>query len=467
MKRTIHISITILITIVLSCSAAHASGLFPKSDQLFGITMPDISFAIGRIEDQSQTVELGEQVFFSGFTPNDYETTGKYFKVEDLELNDYSVSDGMLEIELSKDGASIGFQYNYEKKEAVIFYPEGTRREKKKKEADLSESLFPDLNRIFGTRIPALDSVLTGFHEQIIQQKDGWNEITYDEISTTDYHDINQYLTGVGCVLLDYNSSNGNMQADLEYRGGTFSVRYNLYGKTFTYVCPELYYMETDETVSTTKKGFILPSVSESFGAVLPRVSSAILRLPDQSITTEDGSTIEVYLNFEEEDYTKFSKYLNETHCTVGDYFVDEQGTLVIPLELNGANFVFSYDQLRCLGCVKYLSGAVVEPEISASVVRTPEPTEMPQPEETARPMERHAYSENDCWDTAESYLMNQRWKNPSSVTIHSHTTTKSDNGYTFWIDYSAQNGFGGYNRETYVITVNRYTNKVTLAYKI
>ena len=36
---------------------------------------------------------------------------------------------------------------------------------------------------------------------------------------------------------------------------------------------------------------------------------------------------------------------------------------------------------------------------------------------------------------------------------------------YLFTIDYSAQNGFGGLNRDYYWITVNAKTGRVTLAF--
>ena len=60
----------------------------------------------------------------------------------------------------------------------------------------------------------------------------------------------------------------------------------------------------------------------------------------------------------------------------------------------------------------------------------------------------------------------NMSWKNPSSVTIHNHSATydSSDNTYTFCFDYSAQNGFGGYNRSYYFITVSTATGRVTSA---
>ena len=73
--------------------------------------------------------------------------------------------------------------------------------------------------------------------------------------------------------------------------------------------------------------------------------------------------------------------------------------------------------------------------------------------------------SENMCWETAKEYFENLLWKNPDSLTIHDHTSTIDEYSYIFTIDYSAQNGFGGYNRETAIIVVNGVTNQVTSAF--
>ena len=119
------------------------------------------------------------------------------------------------------------------------------------------------------------------------------------------------------------------------------------------------------------------------------------------------------------------------------------------------------YLALRHIGTIVYPKESRVEAAWAA-------PTSTPKPAATATPKPSQTYySQSECWSAAERYFKNLSWKNPSSVTIHSHSATydSSDNTYTFYIDYSAQNGFGGYNRSYYFITVSAVTGRVTSAF--
>lgn len=341
-------AIAVVLLMLLCGTTAMASGLFPKSEELFGVIMPDIRFAVGREPDSIEKGSDGETFVYQSFTPSDYDAYGQYAKAEGLKLKHQDVTDGTLTAELEKDGSSITFQYNYAKKEASVFYPADVRREKEKSDAKLSGTILPDANTIFG-------------------------------------------------------------------------------------------------------KG-------------LPRISTAILRYPDNKETLQDGSYCETYQNFGEQDYASFSSYLKEAECSVGSYYIDDQGALVIPLTMGESSFVFTYDQLRARAVATYPDGVIIETEIPPSAIPTPVPTAAPKATEKPKPTQKTGYSESECWNIAENYLKGIL-KNPNSLQIHSHTTFIGANSYTFTIDYSAQNGFGGYNRETYFIEVNFNTGKIVSAF--
>ena len=186
----------------------------------------------------------------------------------------------------------------------------------------------------------------------------------------------------------------------------------------------------------------------------------ALGRLPSSKETLLDGSLQETYLNFTEEDYNTFSQYLQKMGCSLEEYHMDDNDVLVINLTNGSGKMTFSYDAVRHTGVATYPGQTRVEK--AWSLTPTPKPAATPKPTEGTVTA---IYSEEECWQTALTYFNNLRWKNPDSVTIYSHSTNHSSDGYGFTIDYSAQNGFGGTNRAYYWITVDSSTNKVTGAF--
>lgn len=289
-----------LLTLFYSVPASSSSGLFPKSDTLFGVTMPDIRFVLDREADDTEETPEGEKLIYTSFTPTDYEAFGAYAKAAGMKMGEQSCQDGILTAVLSKDGSTITFQYCYADRMASVFYPTGVRKEQEKSTAKQSGNILPDINRTFGAVIPSLNEVLKNHSAANTENRNGHDEIIYSGISIMDYNDINAYLTAIGCTLTESHVENGVLNAVLSLRNGAFSIRYDLSNQTFTFVCPELYYVDAslEKTVKTDM--LILPSPEESFGAVLPRLSAALLRYPDQKETQTDGSYVETYLNFEE-----------------------------------------------------------------------------------------------------------------------------------------------------------------------
>ena len=75
-------------------------------------------------------------------------------------------------------------------------------------------------------------------------------------------------------------------------------------------------------------------------------------------------------------------------------------------------------------------------------------------------------YSESHCQSVAIDELK-KNLKNPQSLQVHSVDSSKKNHEYTYIIDYSAMNGIGGYDRNTFYCTVDMNTGKVTSAFVI
>ena len=330
--------------------------------------------------------------------------------------------------------------------------------------ARVNGTILPDLRYQFGIAIPDLSDLLP-LHPKAQMVKEGaLDVIRYPEVSRADYAVINEHLTALNYETIEWHADGGVMFATITDSKGALTLRYELQEQCFSMICPELYYIDSSRNaVKAADSILILPDLQEAMGAILPRVSSALLRYPDSNESSE-GYYQEVYQNFSQDDYTVFSTYLLDKGCTVGNYYVDNTGALVIPLSIQGTEFIFTYDQVGRRAIIEYPINAQLEPVFAASAAATTSPMAILTAEPKATTPSK-TYSESACWTRARSYFNNLAWKNPSSVTIHSYSSSTSDNGYVFYIDYSAMNGFGGYNRETYMIKVNWVTGCVEYAY--
>ena len=74
-------------------------------------------------------------------------------------------------------------------------------------------------------------------------------------------------------------------------------------------------------------------------------------------------------------------------------------------------------------------------------------------------------YTEPECYETALAAFYNQRWKDPSSVTVYGYSTSYNDHSFTFSIDHAAKNSLGGTTRDYSYVTVDFNTNTVIAIY--
>ncbi len=451
--------------LIILIGTAGAESLFPSPDELFGVTMPDIRYAINREADSQEQTAEGLTMSYSTFTVQDYAALDAYMSSAGLRESDHSLSGNTLTVVLTRDGADITLRYNYPERKASFVYGAGTRLEKTA-HAKGTGTVLPNLRYLFGIAIPDLSGQLLLHPGAETVREDALEVIRYREVSRADYAIINQHLTALDYEVIEWHADGGVLFATITDGKGAVTLRYELQEQRFSFICPELYYLDDSRNAEMTAGSrLVLPDLQEAMGAILPRISTALLRYPDSEENGEETYR-EVYQNFSPEDYSMFSAYLLDKGCTVGNYYVNNAGELVIPLSIGTSGFTFTYDQVGSRAIMEYPAGAQLEPVFAASAAATPTPRPTAKPTATPKPATPpRNYSEAECWNRAWNYFNNLSWKNPSSVTIHSHWSSAGDDGYVFCIDYSAMNGFGGYNRETYMIKVNWTTGRIEYAY--
>ena len=456
---------SLLFVLIMLISTACAESLFPSPDELFGVTMPDIRYAINREADSQEQTAEGFTMSFSTFTVQDYEAMDAYMSSSGLRESNHSLCDNTLTVVLTRDGADITLRYNYPERKASLVYGAGTRLEKAA-HAKGNGTVLPDLRYQFGIAIPDLSGQLPLHPKAQTVKEDALDVIRYPEVSRADYAVINEHLTALNYETIEWHPDGGVMFATITDSKGALTLRYELQEQRFSFICPELYYLDGSRSAEMVAGGsLILPDLQEAMGAIMPRISSALLRYPDRRNTAKKLPRGLSELR-PGRLFGVFSAYLLDKGCVVGNYYVNNAGELVIPLSIGTSGFTLIYDQVGSRAIMEYPISAQLEPVFAASAAATPTPRPTVKPTASPKPTTPpRNYSESECWTRARTYFNNLAWKNPSSVTIHSYFTSASDGGYVFYIDYSAMNGFGGYNRETYMIKVNWTTGRIEYAY--
>ena len=447
-KRRICILFLICLSIV---TVASASGLFPSMDEMLGTAMPSVGLAIGRTADEYAETDSGEQETYLDFSEEDYISFGQYLAACGAKIKGNFFENSTVTATIFVRHAEMFFSYDWANRKATAVYPSGTRVETERETDDKGDSILPPVGGVMPSAEFAIgrkpDTQSTG-EEGIIQ--------TWTVFTDEDYIAFSAYLAETGAVLENSSIEAGVMNAVIGLNGFSFRFVYNWNKQSADAFYPEGTTPESSRWNVSVDRGSILPEIKK-LGLELPRISMALKRGPSSSAQMTDGGFQETYNDFSEVDYNTYSQYLQQTGCLLVDYHTDDSGVLVINLTNGSGNLVFSYDALHHTGIAEYPMNTRVE--------RAWAPTSTPEPAATPKPTEKiKYYSESDCWKVALKYFENLSWKNPQSVTIHSHTASHTSEGYLFTIDYSAQNGFGGMNRGYYWITVDSKTCKVTAA---
>jgi len=307
------------------------------------------------------------------------------------------------------------------------------------------------MDSLFGQPMPSLESSINKEADRSTHTDNG-TLLTYYSFDEEDYKSFDKYLSGTDCTVEILSTDNRILVASISKDDAKIIFTYDYATKTASMLYPEGTHAD-DGKECKNGMGNVLPDLDE-LSVIIPRIDLVTDLSSTGLVDLPNGGFEEKYEGFTDSAYEAYSKYLKEYDCLVVDYKIDENDVLTIQLERNGIGFTMIYDKTANTVTMQYAPGGRPEP------TPTPVPTLPPTPIPTSTP--KTSYSESECWNTAEAYFKKLGWKNPDSLTIHGHSSSFSNNEYTFIIDYSAQNGFGGYNRKTAILCVNKLTNKVT-----
>ena len=104
----------------------------------------------------------------------------------------------------------------------------------------------------------------------------------------------------------------------------------------------------------------LLPGITESFDIAMPSLSRVLIRNHDTEDIAEDGSIILTYIEVEEEQFNRFSDYIEEYGCTLVDYTVEGQ-EFHATVEYMGKTFKFIYNAQDRTAKAIYPHGVVPE----------------------------------------------------------------------------------------------------------
>ena len=444
----------LVVVMIFAVSTAYASGLFPSMDEMLGTAMPSVGLVIGHAADEQVETDAGERETYLNFSGEDYIAFGKYLGGIGASVKEYSTADSTVTAIITVREAEIVFFYDWANRTVTVMYPLGTRAETELETTNEGDNILPPVGGVMPSAEFAIgrkpDEQSAG-EEGLIQT---WTVFTDD-----DYTAFSAYLAETGAALKNSSIEAGVLNAEIELNGFCFRLIYDWNKQSANVIYPEGTTPESSRWNTPVGSGSILPGIKD-LGRELPRISMALEREPSSTETLADGSLREIYNDFNEANYNTFSQYLQKTECTLVDYHTDDSGVLVINLTNGSGKMVFSYDALHHTGVAEYPANNRVEKAWA--------PTPKPRTEVTPKPdtqVIEAKYSEAQCWNIAYDYFMNLRWKNPKSVKIYGHTWVFTADGFTYTIDYSAENSFGGMNRGYYWITVDATTGKVTLAF--
>ena len=454
--------ISLILMMTLLISNCNAEGFFPTTDEMFGVTMPSVAYAINRDPSTTISDDKGLSETYESFTLDDYDLLGKYLANSGCVCDEYAVENGILTIPIKKDDATITFSYDIKNEIASINYPDNTRQEKEKQQGGNSGvSLLPDLGDVFGTELPSFDNILLSSEHPEINSRnkndDREKHLAYKNVPESMYGLLSRYLQACGCTMVKYEKKTDELSAELEKNGCHFQLIFDNRQHVVEVIYPQMsHIVQIDYTDDPALEG-ILPSTDDAFGVYAPRPSMAIGREASKIEEVEPGVVHETYTGFTELDYDKYSQYLKQYGCIVTDYSM-KNDVLTVELEKDGGSFEFVYDKSNENAIVVY--GPNTRPEVTP----TPKPTPIPTPEPTASPKPQKAYAEDTCWQLALDYLTNNvPWREPDSLIIGNHYTTEDDESlsFVFYVDCSARNGFGGMSGETWMVQVSYAVGQV------
>lgn len=101
------------------------------SDEIFGSEMPTLSDALNKMPDEVTVEKDGTMCqTYLNFTETDYALWNDFLSAAGCSVDSYTMENGVLAINLVKDGKTFVFIYDRINNEAIMEYPQGTRAQK-------------------------------------------------------------------------------------------------------------------------------------------------------------------------------------------------------------------------------------------------------------------------------------------------------------------------------------------------
>ena len=425
---------------VSSMPVAGAGGLFPSMDEMLGTALPSVGLSIGRSADEQTETEVGSQETYLNFSGEDYLAFGRYLAGIGATIKEYFAEGNTMSAVISARDAEMSFSYDWAERKAVVTYPSGARAETEKEAVDPGESILPPVGGI----MPSAEFAIGRKPDEQTNGEEG-TILTWDTFSDEDYAAFSTYLAETGAELTDSGTESGVLTAVISLNGFSFRLIFNWNTQTASVIYPDGTTPEANRRSTSADSGSILPEIKE-FGQKLPRICVAIAREPSTVEALDDGSIQEVYPNFSEEDYNTFSQHLQDTECTLVDYETDNDGLLKIHLANRSGNFTFFYDSVRHTATAVYPEHSRAEKDF----VLTPKATPKPTPKPTATPKPTVSRDEYNTYAAVFVGVVKATLKKPDSLEVHRIQIMEYNGDLYVVINFSAMNGFGGYNRETY-----------------
>lgn len=230
-----------------------------------GGAMPSAEFAINRKPDEQMTNEEGTIQAWNRFSDEDYTVFSAYLAETGAELKNSSIDAGILNAEISLNGFSFHFIFNWNAQKASVIYPEGTTPESSRWNTPVgSGSTLPEISSL-GKELPRISAALKREPSSEETLQDGSLQEIYLNFSEVDYNTFSQYLQKTSCSLEEYHTDdNGVLVISLTNGSGKMTFSYDAVRHTGAVTYPGQTRIEKAWAVTPTPEPATTPKPTTS-----------------------------------------------------------------------------------------------------------------------------------------------------------------------------------------------------------
>jgi len=216
--------------------------------------------------------------------------------------------------------------------------------------------------------MPSAEFALSRKPDSIVEC-DAGQILTWENATDAEYNQLDAYLAGYGCTVENVQVSDNTISVDICHNGKSIILSYDRNKATISITYPEGTRPEREATAKASE-GNVLPSLREFFEYLveMPTMRNVLLREPTEETALVDGTKQIKFTDVTEEDFNKFSEYLDTFGCTLESY--DTKGNVfTATLGKDGKQVTFSYGNQTCVAILNYPEGTV-EKEFDVAAAR-------------------------------------------------------------------------------------------------